>query len=63
MFSMPAPIELRLEVATPGQAAMTAVMPGFERDGDREIVFRARDPIELFRALISAARMVIPADD
>ena len=63
VFSMAAPIELRLEVATPGQAAMTAVMPGFERDGDREIVFRAREPIELFRALISAARMVIPADD
>jgi D-amino peptidase len=63
VFSMPAPIELRLEVATPGQAAMTAVIPGFERDGDREIVFNARDPIEMFRALISAARMVIAADD
>ncbi len=63
VFSMPAPIELRLEVATPGQAAMTAIIPGFERDGDRDIVFHARDPIELFRALISAARTVITADD
>lgn len=63
LLNLPAPIELRLQLATPGQAAMAAVTPGFERDGDRTIVFRADDATTIFRALITTARLVPTADD
>ncbi len=63
LLTLPPPIELRLQLATPGQAAMAAVTPGFEREADRSIIYRADDPLDMFRALITTARLVPTADD
>jgi D-amino peptidase len=57
------PLNLVLEFAHPGQADMAAVIPGFERDGDRGIRFRADDALTLYRAFVSAARLSRSADD
>ena len=57
------PIDLKIEFTTPGQADFVAIMPGFDRVGDRSVVFVADDAVMLFRALISAVRMAPAADD
>ncbi|CAN5604077.1 M55 family metallopeptidase [soil metagenome] len=56
------PLDLRIDFALPGQAAMTAVIPGFEREGDRGIRYRADDVMILYRAFLSAARLSASAD-
>ncbi|MDP8905640.1 MAG: M55 family metallopeptidase [Chloroflexota bacterium] len=62
-LSLEPPLHLRLDFAHPGQADMAAVIPGFERDGDRGVVFRAEDALTLFRAFLAAARLSRSADD
>jgi D-amino peptidase len=57
------PVELRVEFSHPGQADMAAVIPGFERDGDRTIRYSANDGVTLYRAFIAAARLSRTADD
>jgi D-amino peptidase len=57
------PIDLRIEFTHPGQADFVAVMPGFDRVGDRSVLFAADDAVTMFRALISAVRMAPAADD
>jgi D-amino peptidase len=57
------PLDLRMEFASPGQADFVAVIPGFDRVGDRSVVFSTDDPIALFRALLSAVRMAPAADE
>jgi D-amino peptidase len=60
---MEPPIDLRMEFTTPGQADFVAVIPGFDRVGDRSVVFAAEDAVMLFRALISAVRIAPAADE
>ena len=60
---MEPPIDLKIEFATPGQADFVAVMPGFDRIGDRSVLFAADDAVTMFRALISAVRMAPAADE
>jgi D-amino peptidase len=57
------PLNLRIDFTHSGQADMAAVVPGFTRDGDRSVVYGARDGVDLFRAFISAARISRVADD
>jgi D-amino peptidase len=57
------PLDLRIDFAHPGQADMAAIIPGFERAGDRGITYRADDQETLFRAFLSAARISRTADD
>ncbi|MDQ3492120.1 MAG: M55 family metallopeptidase [Chloroflexota bacterium] len=56
------PIVVGLELAHAGQADFAAVIPGFARTGDRGLRFEADDPIEAFRAFVSAVRMAGLAD-
>jgi D-amino peptidase len=60
---MEPPIDLKMEFTTPGQADFVAVMPGFDRIGDRSVLFAADDAVMMFRALISAVRMAPAADE
>ncbi len=60
---LPAPIDLRIDFAHAGQADVAATIPGFERSGDRGIVYSADDPITVFRAFLSAVRLASTADD
>jgi D-amino peptidase len=62
-LELEAPLELRIDFAHPGQADVAAVMPGFEREGDRGVRYVATDPITLYRAFVSAARISRVADD
>src|SRR4051794_4244998 len=57
------PIDLKIEFTTPGQADFVAVAPGFDRVGDRSVLFAADDAVMLFRALISAVRLAPAADE
>jgi D-amino peptidase len=57
------PLELVVEFAHPGQADMAAVIPGFERSGDRGIRYFADDAATLYRAFLAAARLSRSADD
>jgi D-amino peptidase len=63
LLELPPPIDLRIDFANAGQANIAATIPGFERAGDRGIAFQAPDPITLYRAFISAARLAGTADD
>jgi len=60
---LPAPLTLRMDFSHSGQADMAAVIPGFERSGDRAVTYEAGDAITLFRAFMSAARLSRVADD
>lgn len=62
-LTLPGPITLRIDFAHAGQADIAATIPGFERVGDRGIAYEADDPITLYRAFISAARLSSTADD
>jgi D-amino peptidase len=57
------PLRLRIEFAHPGQADLAAIIPGFARDGDRGITYQADDAVTLYRAFLTAARLVRAADD
>ena len=57
------PLELRMDFHHPGQADMAAIVPGFEREGDRGVRYRAEDALTLYRAFLSAARISRTADD
>jgi len=62
-LTMEPPIDLSIEFTTPGQADFAAVIPGFDRVGDRSVVFAADDAIVLFRAMITAIRVAPAADE
>ena len=62
-LTMSPPLHLRVEFAHAGQADVAATIPGFERDGDRGIVYETDDAITLFRAFLSAARLASTADE
>jgi D-amino peptidase len=57
------PLDLQVDFAHAGQADMAAIIPGFEREGDRGIRYRADDPLTLYRAFLAAARLSRFADD
>ena len=57
------PISLRIDFANAGQADIAATIPGFERVGDRGIAYESEDPVILYRAFLSAARLASTADD
>lgn len=62
-LSLPAPLRLRIDFAHAGQADIAATIPGFERVGDRGIGYEAGDPVILYRAFVSAARLAGTADE
>jgi D-amino peptidase len=62
-LSLEPPLTLRLDFTHSGQADMAAVIPGFERVDDRGVTYTANDPITIFRAFMSAARLSRVADD
>lgn len=57
------PLDLSIDFTHPGQADMAAIIPGFEREGDRGIRYRADDAVTLYRAFLSAARLSRTGDD
>ena len=38
-------------------------MPGFRREGDRGVAYEAADPLEAYRAFVSAVRMATQSGD
>jgi D-amino peptidase len=60
---LPPPIDVALELRHGGQADFAAVIPGFERVGDRGVRYQARDGLDAYRAFVSAVRMATLADD
>jgi D-amino peptidase len=58
-----APISLRIDFAHAGQADAAAMIPGFERDGDRGVRFESDDAATVFRAFVGAARLSRSGDD
>jgi D-amino peptidase len=63
LLTLPSPISLRIDFANAGQADIAGTIPGFERVGDRGIAYQSDDPITLYRAFLSAARLAATADD
>lgn len=57
------PLDLVVDFAHPGQADMAGIIPGFEREGDRGVRYRADDAVMLYRAFLAAARLSRSADD
>jgi D-amino peptidase len=57
------PIWLRIDFNHPGQADFVAMIPGFERHGDRGVRYEAPDAVTLFRAFVVAADLSAAADD
>jgi len=57
------PLELRIDFANAGQADIAATIPGFDRAGDRAIIYSTRDALNLYRAFLSAVRLAGTADD
>jgi D-amino peptidase len=57
------PIEVGVDFRHAGQADLAAFMPGFRREGDRGVRYRASDGIDAYRAMVSAVRMARLADD
>jgi D-amino peptidase len=51
------PIEVAIDFVTAAHADHVAVIPGFEREGDRGVRFRAPDPIVAYRAFLAAVRL------
>jgi D-amino peptidase len=62
-LTLETPISLRVDFAHAGYADIAAMIPGFERDGDRGVRFEADDPVTVFRAFVSAADVSKAADD
>jgi D-amino peptidase len=60
---LPPPIELGIEFRHAGQADFAAVIPGFERLGDRGVRYVASDGIQAFRAFVAAVRIADIADE
>lgn len=58
-----APITVEIEFAHAGMADFAAVIPGFTRLGDRGIRYEAADPIEAYRAFVSAVRLAAVSDE
>ncbi len=56
------PFLVGLQLTHAGQRDFGAVIPGFARTGDRGLRFEAEDPIEAYRAFVSAVRMAGRAD-
>jgi D-amino peptidase len=52
-----APIQVGVDFTHAGQADYAAVIPGFERHGDRGVRYDAADPIEAYRAFVAAVRI------
>ncbi len=46
-----------LEFRAAVEADFAAIVPGFEREGDRGVVYVAGDAIEAYRAFVSAVRI------
>jgi D-amino peptidase len=63
VLAVPAPISLKVEFAHAGLADMAAIIPGFERRGDRGVTYEGDDAITLYRAFLSAVRLARVADD
>jgi D-amino peptidase len=57
------PIAVEIDFTHAGMADFAAVIPGFTRVGDRGVRYEAADPIEAFRAFVSAVRIAALADD
>ncbi|MEZ4595988.1 MAG: M55 family metallopeptidase [Chloroflexota bacterium] len=62
-YVLPAPIEVGIEFRHAGQADFAAVIPGFERSGDRGVRYAAADGIEAYRAFVAAVRIADIADE
>jgi len=57
------PIVVAVDFRFAGMADFAAVMPGFTREGDRGVRYEAADPIEAYRAFVSAVRMASQSAD
>jgi D-amino peptidase len=57
------PIQVGIEFNHAGMADFAAVIPGFQRDGDRGVRYTATDAIDAYRAFVSAVRMAGQADE
>lgn len=57
------PIAVEVDFGHAGMADFAAVIPGFSRVGDRGVRYEAADPIEAFRAFVSAVRIAGLADE
>ena len=62
-LSLDLPIVVGVEFRLPGMADFAAVMPGFTREGDRGVRYEATDPLEAYRAFVSAVRMATQSGD
>ena len=63
LLRLESPIGLRIEFQHPGQADFVAMIPGFEREGDRGVIYEAPDAVTLYRAFVVAADVSASADD
>jgi D-amino peptidase len=57
------PVEVGIDFRHAGQADFAAVIPGFERAGDRGVRYRAADGIDAYRAFVAAVRIADIADE
>jgi D-amino peptidase len=57
------PIVVGVDFQFAGMADFAAVMPGFTREGDRGVRYEAADPLEAYRAFVSAVRMASQSGD
>jgi D-amino peptidase len=62
-LTLAAPIEVGIEFRHAGQADFAAVIPGFDRSGDRGVRYSASDGIDAYRAFVSAVRLANVADE
>ncbi len=62
-LELPVPIAVLLEFAHGGQADFAAVIPGFERVGDRGVRYEATSAIDAYRAFLTAVRIAPNAND
>jgi D-amino peptidase len=54
-FRIPLPLRLRIRFMNPGMADAAETMPGAKRISSLEVQYRARDPLELYNALVTMA--------
>jgi D-amino peptidase len=57
------PIAVGIDFGNPAQADYAAMIPGFERSGDRGVTYEATEPIEAYRAFVAAIRIAGLVDD
>jgi D-amino peptidase len=62
-LTVESPINLLIRFHHAGHAAMAAMIPGFEREGDTGIRYEAPDAVTFFRAFVVAARLSAGGDD